>query len=105
MRPTTERQSMQPLGPAHIVPLLAGVGLGIAGFAPMLVVTLLVRAKRMKPTVGKGMAALAVSFVFLMGAFAAVWVMAPQDILVVSSGLLFGFLGMWAALAVKTTSH
>lgn len=96
---------MQSLGPAHIAPLLVGVGLGVAGFAPMLAVTLLVRNKRMQPSVGKGMVAVALSLVFLMGALAAVWVLAPQDILVVSLGFLGGFLGMWAVLAAKSTSH
>lgn len=96
---------MQLLGLAHIAPLLMGVGLGVVGFAPMLAVSLLVHAKRMRASVGKGMAALAVSFVFLMAAFAAVWALAPQDILAVAFGFLGGFLGMVAYMVARTTSH
>ncbi len=53
--------------------LVAGMGIGVAGFMPMLAVVLLARKKRMRPTVGKGMAALAISFVFLMAVFALMW--------------------------------
>lgn len=85
--------------------LVAGVGIGIAGFLPMLAVVLLARAKRMRPTVGKGMAALAVSFVFLMASFALMWAVAPADLVVFAIGFLGGFLVMWAVLAAMTMSR
>ncbi len=85
--------------------LVAGVGLGIVGFAPMLAVVVLARKGRIKPTVGKGLAALAVSFVFLMAGLSAAWVLAPGTILMTSAGFLGGFLAMWAALAAISMSH
>lgn len=96
---------MQTLDPTHIFDLVAGVGLGVAGFAPLLAVVLMVRSGRIKPSVGKGMAALAASFVFLMAAFGAIWVLVPRDILAVAIGFLGGFLVMWAVLAAMTMSH
>ena len=85
--------------------LVAGVGIGFAGFSPMLTVVMLARKKRVRPTVGKGMAALAVSFVFLMAAFALMWVVSPADLVVFAIGFLGGFLVMWAVLAAITMSR
>lgn len=85
--------------------LAVGMGLGVAAFAPLFAVVLLARSGRLKPTVGKGMAALGISFVFAMTALALVWMSAPQDMLVVAIGFLVGFLVMWAVLAAKTMSH
>ncbi len=85
--------------------LVAGMGIGIAGFMPMLAVVLLARKKHIRATVGKGMAALAVSFVFLMAAFALVWAVAPADLVVFATGFLGGFLVMWAVLAAITMSR
>lgn len=96
---------MQALDPSHILTLVMGAGLGIAAFAPLLAVVLMARAKRLRPTVGKGMAALGLSFAFSMAGLGAVWLSAPQDILVVAIGFLVGFLVMWTALAVITMSH
>lgn len=96
---------MLQLGPIHALPLLGGVVLGIAGFAPLAAMVLLVRAKRIKGSIGKGLAAIALSFTFLMAALALVWAGAPQDILVVTIGVLGGFLIMWAALAVIAMSR
>ena len=80
-------------------------GIGVAGFMPMLAVVLLARKKRMRPTVGKGMAALAISFVFLMAVFALMWAVAPADVVVFAIGFLGGFLIMWAVLAAMTMSR
>lgn len=85
--------------------LVAGMGIGVAGFMPMLTVVLLARKKSMRPTVGKGMAALAISFVFLMAALALMWAVAPADLVVFAIGFLGGFLVMWAVLAVITMSR
>ena len=85
--------------------LVAGVGIGIAGFLPMSAVVLLVRKGRMRPTVGKGMVAVAISFVFLMASFALMWALAPADVVVFAIGFLGGFLIMWAVLAAMTMSR
>lgn len=85
--------------------LVAGMGIGVAGFMPMLTVVLLAWKKRMRPTVGKGMAALAISFVFLMAVFALMWAVAPADVVVFAIGFLGGFLIMWAVLAAMTMSR
>lgn len=85
--------------------LVTGMGVGVAGFMPMLTVVLLARKKRIQPTVGKGMAALAVSFVFLMAVFALMWAVAPADLVVFAIGFLGGFLVMWAVLAAITMSR
>ncbi len=82
--------------------LVAGMGIGIAGFMPLLAVVLLARKRRIRATVGKGMAALAVSFAFLMAALALMWVVAPADLVVFAIGFLGGFLIMWAVLAAIT---
>ena len=79
--------------------------MGVAGFAPLLAVVQMVRSGRIKPSVGKGMVALAISFIFLMTAFGAIWLLAPRDLPVVAVGFLMGFLVMWAVLAAKTMSH
>lgn len=96
---------MLQLGPIHAPALIGGAVLGIAGFAPLAAMVLLVRAKRIKGSIGKGIAAIALSFTFLMAALALVWAAAPQDILVVTIGVLGGFLIMWAALAVIAMSR
>lgn len=96
---------MQALDPAHIWSLIVGVGLGVAGFAPLLTVVQMVRSGRIKPSVGKGMVALAISFIFLMTAFGAIWLLVPRDLPVVAVGFLGGFLIMWAVLAARTMSH
>lgn len=96
---------MLQLGPIHALPLIGGVVLGIAGFAPLAAMVLLVRSKRIKGSIGKGLAAIALSFTFLMAALALVLAAAPQDILVVTIGVLGGFLIMWAALAVIAMSR
>lgn len=87
------------------LPCFAGVGLGIIGFAPLLLVVWLARKQRIKPTLGKGFAALGVSFAFLMVSFAAVWAFAPQAIVDFTAGFLMGFLAMWAVLAVQSMSR
>lgn len=84
---------------------VAGVVFGVVGFAPLFAVELFVRKGRIRPTVGKGMAALAVSFVFLMSGLSAAWVYMPRKILVVTAGALFGFFAMWAVLAARSMSH
>ncbi|MDO4436559.1 MAG: hypothetical protein Q4B77_01200 [Coriobacteriaceae bacterium] len=96
---------MPQLGPIHAPALVGGVLLGIAGFAPLIAVSMLVRSKRMKGSIAKGLAAVALSFSFLMAALALVWVVVPQDILVVTIGVLGGFLIMWTALAVMSMSR
>lgn len=96
---------MPNLASLNAAALAGGVGLGVAGFAPLLAVVVLGHAKRINATVGKGLAALGVSFVFLMVALAAVWLSSPEDILVVTAGMLIGFLAMWAVLAACALSH
>lgn len=96
---------MLQLGPIHAPALVGGVALGVAGFAPLAIMVLLVRSKRIKGSIGKGLASVALSFTFLMAALALVWVAAPQDILVVTIGVLGGFLVMWAVLAAITMSR
>ena len=98
-----ERRSM--VDSSDIGVLVAGMGIGVAGFMPMLAVVLLARKKCMRPTVGKGMAALAISFVFLMAVLALMWAVAPADLVVFAIGFLGGFLVMWAVLAVITMSR
>lgn len=93
------------IGSGDISVLVAGVGIGIVGFLPMSAVVLLARKGRVRPTVGKGMAAIAISFVFLMASFALMWAVAPADVVVFAIGFLGGFLVMWAVLAAKTMSH
>ena len=93
------------IGSGDISVLVAGVGIGIVGFLPMSAVVLLARKGRERPTVGKGMAAIAISFVFLMASFALMWAVAPADVVVFAIGLLGGFLVMWAVLAATTMSH
>ncbi len=90
---------------SDIVLLVAGMGIGVAGFMPMSMVVLLARKKRIRATVGKGMAALAISFAFLMAAFALMWAVAPADLVVFAIGFLVGFLVMWAVLAAITMSR
>lgn len=104
-RTATERRPMLQLGPIHAPALIGGVVLGVAGFAPLAAMVLLVRSKRIKGSIGKGLAAIALSFTFLMAALALVWVAAPQDILVVTIGVLGGFLVMWVVLAAITMSR
>lgn len=96
---------MVALGSAHLIACMAGVGLGVIGFAPLLLVVELARTGRIHPTIGKGMAALAVSFVFLMLSLTMVWSIAPRVILAVIVGVLIGFLAMWAVLAVRSMSR
>lgn len=93
------------VGSSDISVLVAGVGIGIAGFLPMSAVVLLARKGRMRPTVGKGMVAVAISFVFLMASFALMWALAPADVVVFAIGFLGGFLIMWAVLAAMTMSR
>lgn len=90
------------IGSGDISVLVAGVGIGIVGFLPMPAVVLLARKGCVRPTVGKGMAAIAISFVFLMASFALVWAVAPADVVVFAIGFLGGFLVMWAVLAAMT---
>lgn len=85
--------------------LVAGVGIGAVGFSPMLAIVALARRKRVRPTVGRGMVALAISFTFLMAAFSLVWALAPADLVVFSIGFLIGFLCMWAVLAAMMMSR
>ena len=94
---------MLQLGPIHAPALIGGAVLGVAGFAPLAAMVL--RSKRIKGSIGKGLAAIALSFTFLMAALALVWVAAPQDILVVTIGVLGGFLVMWVVLAAITMSR
>lgn len=82
--------------------LVVGMGIGIAGFMPLSMVVLLARKRRIRVTVGKGMVSLAISFVFLMAAFALMWAVAPADLVVFAIGFLGGFLVMWAVLAAIT---
>lgn len=96
---------MLQLGPIHAPALIGGTVLGVAGFAPLAAMVLLVRSRRIKGSIGKGLAAIALSFTFLMAALALVWVAAPQDILVVTIGILGGFLVMWVVLAAITMSR
>lgn len=93
------------IGSGDISVLVAGVGIGIVGFLPMSAVVLLARKGRVRPTVGKGMAAIAISFVFLMASFALMWAVAPADVVVFAIGFLGGFLVMWAVLAAMTMSR
>ena len=102
-RTATERRPMLQLGPIHAPALIGGAVLGVAGFAPLAAMVL--RSKRIKGSIGKGLAAIALSFTFLMAALALVWVAAPQDILVVTIGVLGGFLVMWVVLAAITMSR
>lgn len=85
--------------------LAMGMGIGVLGFLPMLTVVVLAHGKRLRPTVGKGVAALAVSFAFLMASFAFMWVLMPADLVVFAIGFLGGFLVMWAVLAAMTMSR
>lgn len=96
---------MLQLGPIHAPVLIGGVALGVVGFAPLSAMVLLVRSRRIKGSIGKGLAAVALSFTFLMAALALVWVTVPQDILVVTIGVLGGFLVMWAVLAAIAMSR
>ena len=81
--------------------MMAGLGviLGIIGFTPLYVVVRMACRGRVRPSVAKGLAAVGVSFAFLMAVEAATWVFAPIECLSVLTGMLVGFFGMWAYMA------
>ena len=81
---------------------LAGVAIGAIGFSPLLAAVLATRRPGARPTVARGLAAIAVStaFLALTGAFA--WVYAPEGFLLFVMGGTIGFFGMWALLAAMS---
>ena len=85
--------------------VVLGAVLGIIGFVPLLLVVRMVGRGLTKPSVSKGLAAVGVSFAFLMAIEAAVWILAPDDCLIVLAGMLVGFFGMWAILAYLSMKH
>lgn len=88
-----------------LVAAAAGLFFGIVGFAPMFAVEHLVRKRKVRPTIGKGMAAIAVSFIFFMAGLAVVWVYTPRMLLVMTAGALLGFFAALAVLAARSMSR
>lgn len=87
------------LGSHSCLMMALGVALGIVGFAPLFLVVRMAYRGLVRPSIAKGLAALGVSFVFLMAIEVAVWILAPRDCLSVLAGMLVGFFGMWAYMA------
>lgn len=87
------------MGPERLATIALGAVLGMMGFAPLLGVVVFAHRGGIRPTVAKGLAAVAVSFAFLMAVLAAVWLLVPARTLEVLAGMLIGFFAMWAFLA------
>lgn len=100
------RGPLVPIITPHVcLMVVLGVVLGIIGFVPLLLVVRMVGRGLTKPSISKGLAAVGVSFAFLMAIEAAVWILAPDDCLIVLAGMLVGFFGMWAVLAYLSMKH
>lgn len=82
--------------PEQIPVALMGAALGVIGFLPL---PLAVRFARPKPSIAKGLLAVAVSFAFLSAVEVAAWLLAPEWCLAVFAGMLLGFLASWAVMA------
>ncbi len=87
------------MGPERLATIALGAVVGVTGFIPLLGVVVFAHRGGIKPTVAKGLAAVAVSFAFLMAVLAAVWFLVPARTLEVLAGMLIGFFAMWAHLA------
>lgn len=87
-----------------LLPALLGAALGIAGFLPLLAAISL-RRRMGRLAIASGLAAVAVSFAFLMLAEAAVWVLRPEWLLPAVAGMLVAFLALWALLALRASRH
>lgn len=89
----------QALTASTAIPVLMGSCLGIAGFVPLFAAVRVARISA-KPRIALGLAAVGISFAFLMAVETAVWVLRPAWLLPVVAGMLLGFFASWALLAL-----
>lgn len=76
-----------------------GIMAGIVGFSPLLIADALAqRARRRTPSVGWGLAAVAVSFAFLLVAVGVAWRCAGKSFLTFTAGVVVGYFAMLALL-------
>ena len=94
----------QTLATQTAAPALMGLCLGIAGFMPLFAAVRVTRAAA-KPRITVGLAAIGISFAFLMAVEAATWALRPEWLLSVTAGMLVGFFASWALLASWASRH
>ena len=75
-----------------------GLVIGAVGFLPL--ASAVVRAEGAnEPDMRRGLAAVAVSFVFLMAVVALTWAVCSDGVLWVAAGFIVGFFALWGLLA------
>ena len=75
-----------------------GLAIGAVGFLPP--ASAVARAERAsEPDMRRGLAAIIVSFVFLMAAMALTWFAFSDGVLWVAAGFIVGFFALWGLLA------
>lgn len=79
--------------------LAVGAVAGVLGFMPLMLTVVFARRGAFKPSIGKGLAALMVSFLFLSAFIAFAWKFIPGFFLATVAGMVVGFFAMWALLA------
>lgn len=86
---------------SSLTAFLMGAIMGVLGFLPMIAAVEAIRRFHVKPTIGKGLVAVGVSFVFLLASGRLAWKFLPGSFLWVVAGAMAGFFAMWAVLAVR----
>ena len=84
----------------HGLMFVVGVIAGLLGFLPMFLVVMRGRKASSGSDMGAGLASVLVSFVLLWTFELVVRVLAEDELVAASVGMLVGFLVMWGVLAV-----
>lgn len=82
---------------------IAGALFGLAGCAPAVLLLEGVLRERVRAEVGWGLAAVAVSFVALSAAVAAVRLLSPDDTLAFGTSMAGTFLAVWALESLRAS--